>query len=116
MLVLQIEALECTQMRGERRFFKIFWGRTPRPRQGSRLQSFAVAGCAVHNLSPYEKFHSPLKILDHVSEFRRLRVATILNGRTAFEMEPGCGRKGENLPRERASRYRLDGRAEIWYD
>ena len=27
-VVLQIEALECTHMRGERRFFKIFWGRT----------------------------------------------------------------------------------------
>ena len=36
----------------------------PPPRQGSRLRSSAVAGCAGHNLSPSRKFHSPIKILD----------------------------------------------------
>ena len=62
MLVLQTEALECTQMRGERRFFE-FW-RPQTPRQGSRLRSFVAVGCEGHNLSPSRKVYNPLKILD----------------------------------------------------
>ena len=50
MLVLQIEALECNQKRGERRFFKIFWVRTPTPLALSGLRGVG------HNLSPLKLF------------------------------------------------------------